>query len=44
MNRRQRRAHAFLWPVLMCLMAAVCIAALATKSHLDRAIAAVSTR
>lgn len=37
MNRRQRQAHARLWPLLLALMAAVCVAALIAKAHIDEA-------
>ncbi|MFN3465610.1 MAG: hypothetical protein ACK4X1_16210 [Terricaulis sp.] len=42
MNRRQRNAHALLWPALLFAMAAICVGAIAAKAYLDNAIAAAA--
>lgn len=42
MNRRQRKAHALLWPVLLFAMAAICVGAITAKARLDNAIAAAA--
>lgn len=39
MNRKQRRAHAMLWPVLAALMAITIVGAVAAKTRVDHAIA-----
>ncbi len=43
MNRRQRKAHALLWPLLLLVMAAICAGAITAKARLDNAIAAVAS-
>ncbi len=42
MNRRQRKAHALLWPLLLFAMAAICAGAVTAKARLDNAIAAAA--
>ncbi len=39
MNRRQRRAHAWLWPILLAVTATVFITALFAKARVETAIA-----
>lgn len=43
MNRRQRKAHARLWPLLLLAMAAIIAGALAAKARLDSGIQAASS-
>lgn len=42
MNRRQRRGHALLWPLLAMAMLVVIVAGVHAKHRLEQAVAAAS--
>ncbi len=38
MNRRQRKAHAWLWPILLAVTAVVFVSALLAKARVETAV------